>query len=119
MMNREQDCVFCNIAFGDLPSEIVYSDDQVVAFKDINPQAPVHVLIIPREHKLDSLNDVSGLDSTLLGHILYVAAKIANQMEIAESGYRVVINTGPAAGQSVDHLHFHLLGGRHMGWPPG
>ncbi|MCI0490088.1 MAG: HIT domain-containing protein [Blastocatellia bacterium] len=115
----EQSCIFCSIAAGDAQSEIVYSDDQMVAIKDVNPQAPVHVLLIPREHNLESLNDASKLDLSLLGHLLYIAAKIANRMEIAESGYRVVINTGEAAGQSVAHLHVHLLGGRDLTWPPG
>jgi histidine triad (HIT) family protein len=115
----EQTCIFCSIAAGDTPSELVYQDDQLVAIKDVNPQAPVHVLLIPREHDLESLNDASALDLKLLGHLLYTAAKVANQMEIAESGYRVVINTGDAAGQSVPHLHVHVLGGRSLSWPPG
>ena len=116
---QEQPCTFCNIAAKDTPAEFVYQDEQVVAIKDINPQAPVHVLLIPREHNLESLNDASKLDLSLLGHLLYTAAKVANQMEIAESGYRVVINTGDAAGQSVPHLHVHVLGGRALSWPPG
>jgi histidine triad (HIT) family protein len=115
----EQSCIFCSIAAKDTPSEFVYQDEQVVAIKDINPQAPVHVLLIPREHNLESLNDASKLDLTLLGQLLYTAAKVANQMDIAESGYRVVINTGDAAGQSVAHLHVHVLGGRSLTWPPG
>ncbi len=115
----EQSCAFCNIAAGDQPAEFVYRDDRMVAIKDVNPQAPVHVLLIPREHNLESLNDASKLDLDLLGHLLYVAAKVANQMDIAESGYRVVINTGDAAGQSVPHLHVHVLGGRELAWPPG
>ena len=115
----EQECLFCNIAAGDAPSEIVYRDDQVVAIKDTNPQAPVHVLLIPREHNLESLNDASKLDLNELGHLLYTAAKVANQLEIAENGYRVVINTGERAGQSVPHLHVHVLGGRDLTWPPG
>lgn len=115
----EQTCVFCSIAAKDTPSEIVYSDEQVVAIKDNTPQAPVHVLLIPRKHDLESLNDASKLDMELLGHLLYTAAKVANQMDIAESGYRVVINTGDAAGQSVPHLHVHVLGGRNLTWPPG
>src|SRR5580704_16779463 len=119
MENMPEQCLFCNIATGDAPSEVVYRDDQVVAIKDIKPQAPVHVLVIPREHNLESLNDASGLDESLLGHLLYTAAKVANLMGIAESGYRVVINTGEAAGQSVPHLHLHVLGGRQMAWPPG
>ena len=115
----EQSCLFCNIASGDAPSEAVYQDDHLVAIKDNNPQAPVHVLLIPREHNLESLNDASKLDEGLLGHLLYAAAKVANQLDIAESGYRVVINTGDAAGQSVAHLHVHVLGGRQLAWPPG
>lgn len=115
----EQSCIFCSIAAKDTPAEFVYQDDQVVAIKDANPQAPVHILVIPREHSLESLNDISKLDLSLMGHALYTAAKIANQMDIAESGYRVVINTGDAAGQSVPHLHIHLLGGRNLAWPPG
>jgi histidine triad (HIT) family protein len=115
----EQNCIFCNIVAGDAPSEFVYRDDQVVGVRDVNPQAPVHVLLIPREHNLESLNDASGRDQQLLGHLLYTAAKVANQLEIAENGYRVVVNTGEAAGQSVPHLHIHVLGGRQLGWPPG
>jgi histidine triad (HIT) family protein len=119
MENMEQSCIFCSIVARDIPSEAVYQDEQVVAIKDANPQAPVHVLLIPREHNLESLNDASKLDLSLMGHLLYTAAKVANQMEIAESGYRVVINTGDAAGQSVPHLHVHVLGGRSLAWPPG
>ena len=119
MENLEQSCIFCSIVAGDVPAEVVYQDEQVVAIKDANPQAPVHVLLIPREHNLESLNDASKLDVSLLGHLLYTAAKVANQMDIAESGYRVVINNAEAAGQSVPHLHVHVLGGRHLAWPPG
>jgi histidine triad (HIT) family protein len=119
MENIEQSCIFCSIVAGDVPAEVVYHDEQVVVIKDANPQAPVHVLLIPREHNLESLNDASKLDVSLLGHLLYTAAKVANQMEIAESGYRVVINNGEAAGQTVPHLHVHVLGGRHLAWPPG
>src|SRR6185503_8732325 len=115
----EQSCIFCSIAAKDTPAEFVYQDDQVVAIKDANPQAPVHILVIPREHNLESLNDLSKLDLSLMGHLLYTTAKVANQMEIAETGYRVVINTGDAAGQSVPHLHIHVLGGRNLAWPPG
>ena len=115
----EQSCIFCSIIAGDVPGEVVYHDDQMVAIKDANPQAPVHVLLIPREHNLESLNDASKLDVSLLGHLLYTAAKVANQMDIAEGGYRVVINNAEAAGQSVPHLHVHVLGGRHLAWPPG
>jgi histidine triad (HIT) family protein len=115
----EQSCIFCSVVAKDTPAERVYEDEQIVAIKDINPQAPVHVLLIPRQHDLESLNDASKLDLEVLGHLIYTAAKVANQMEIAESGYRVVINTGDAAGQSVPHLHVHVLGGRTLSWPPG
>ena len=115
----EQDCIFCSIIAGDVPSQVVYSDEELVCIKDTNPQAPVHVLLLPREHNLESLNDASKLDLKLLGHLLYTAAKVANQMGLAEQGYRVVINTGESAGQSVQHLHVHVLGGRAMNWPPG
>ena len=119
MENIEQNCTFCSIVAKDMPSEVVYQDEQVVAIKDANPQAPVHVLLIPREHNLESLNDASKLDLSLMGHLLYTAAKVANQLDIAESGYRVVINTGDAAGQQVPHLHVHVIGGRKLAWPPG
>ncbi len=115
----EQSCLFCSIAAKDAVAEIVYEDEQLIAIRDINPQAPVHVLLIPRDHDLESLNDASSLDNKLLGQLLYVAAKVANQLGIAETGYRVVINTGEAAGQTVPHLHVHLLGGRSLAWPPG
>jgi histidine triad (HIT) family protein len=115
----EQSCLFCSIAAKDAPAEFVYEDETIVAIRDANPQAPVHVLLIPRQHDLESLNDASKLDISLLGHLLYTAAKVANQLDIAETGYRVVINTGDLAGQSVPHLHVHVLGGRRLAWPPG
>jgi histidine triad (HIT) family protein len=115
----EQSCVFCSIAAKDSPAEFVYEDESIVAIRDANPQAPVHVLLIPRQHDLESLNDASKLDVSLLGHLMYTAAKVANQLDIAETGYRVVINTGDLAGQSVPHLHVHVLGGRRLAWPPG
>ena len=114
-----EDCIFCRLASEEIPSDIVYRDDHVIAIKDNNPQAPVHLLVLPREHNLESLNDASKLDLTLLGHLLYTAAKVANQFDIAESGYRVVINTGERAGQSIPHLHIHVMGGRNLAWPPG
>ncbi len=114
----EQETIFHKIAAGTAPADLVYSDDKVMAFRDINPQAPVHVLLIPRE-EMESLNDAAKTDINILGHLLYTAAKVANQLGIAETGYRVVINTGSSAGQSVEYLHLHLLGGRDMTWPPG
>lgn len=114
----EADCIFCDIAAGGVPADKLFEDDQAVAFRDNNPQAPNHVLIVPKEH-LESLNDASQGDEALLGHLLRLASKIANQLGIAESGFRTVINTGEESGQSVMHLHVHLLGGRAMTWPPG
>lgn len=114
----EQDCLFCKIVAGDTASDLIYKDERSLAFRDINPQAPVHVLIIPREH-IESLDEASQKDEAMLGHLLRVAARIANEQGLSESGYRTVINTGAGAGQSVFHLHVHLLGGRTMSWPPG
>lgn len=112
------DCLFCSIIAGENPAEIIYQDELSIAFRDINPQAPTHILIVPREH-LESLDDASQRDEALLGHLLRVAARIANEQGLSESGYRTVINTGAGAGQSVLHLHVHLLGGRDLNWPPG
>lgn len=112
------DCIFCQIANGQIESDIVYQNELVVAFRDLNPQAPTHILLIPRQH-IGSL-DVAGDEHVqLLGHLALVAAQVARQEGIAEGGYRLVTNVGPDAGQSVAHLHFHLLGGRVMQWPPG
>lgn len=114
----EFDCTFCQIISGDRQGEIVYQDEQVVAFKDIHPKAPWHILVVPRDH-IESLNDAAPRDEVLLGHLLRIASKVANAVGIADEGYRVVINTGPNAGQSIFHLHAHVLGGRVLGWPPG
>lgn len=112
------DCIFCKIAGGEIGS-LVYEDDKVVAFDDLNPQAPVHVLIVPKKH-IEKLADIEeDEDVCLAGHILAVASKIAKKRGVDKDGYRVVVNNGPGAGQSVWHLHFHLLGGRVFGWPPG
>jgi len=110
-MKYEQDCVFCKIIKGEIPSEIVYQDEKVVAFKDINPKAPVHILIVPREH-IPTLNDLE--DVELGGHILQVARKLAKQTGIDTSGYRVINNCNREAGQVIFHIHFHLLGGRRL-----
>ena len=109
-------CIFCRIARGEIPTQMVANNKEIAAFKDLNPQAPVHILIIPKKH-IRSLDDAT--DSDLLGRMMALAAAIARQEKIAKSGYRTVINTGADGGQSVDHLHIHLLGGRHMTWPPG
>lgn len=114
----EGSCLFCKIIAGDIPGDFVHRDERCVVIRDINPQAPTHVLVIPLEH-LESLDDASQKDEQLLGHLLRVAARVANDEGHSENGYRTVINTGAGAGQSVFHLHLHLLGGRPMHWPPG
>ena len=111
-------CLFCEIAAGDRPARVVYSDDQIVAFHDINPQAPVHVLIIPREH-IATLLDTSPEHSALLGHMQETAIRLARSLELEASGFRLVTNCLEGGGQAVFHLHLHLLGGRQMNWPPG
>ncbi|HVJ08902.1 MAG TPA: histidine triad nucleotide-binding protein [Acidisarcina sp.] len=111
------DCLFCKIIAGTIPSSKVYEDDQSYAFADINPQAPTHVLIVPRKH-IASLDHASPVDIEVLGHLHVVAAGIARGKGLS-NGYRTVINTGDDAGQTVDHLHVHLLGGRAFHWPPG
>ncbi|QBD79030.1 histidine triad nucleotide-binding protein [Ktedonosporobacter rubrisoli] len=113
-----EDCLFCKIAAGQIPSTIVYQDEDVVAFKDINPQAPHHVLLIPRRH-IASMAALTSEDGAILASLFTVAQKLAHDFKIDETGYRFVTNVGPDAGQSVFHLHFHLLGGRALGWPPG
>ncbi len=112
------DCIFCMIAEKKIPSKIVHEDDRAVVFEDINPQAPVHVLVIPRKH-VASVSELNETDAGLLGHLMLTGAAVAKQKGIAESGYRLVANTGKNGGQTVFHLHFHLLGGRPMHWPPG
>jgi histidine triad (HIT) family protein len=112
-----QDCLFCKIAAGEIDSDIVSESDDVVAFRDINPGAPAHVLVVPRRH-IASAADLGRTDGELLGEMFEVAASLARR-EGLEGGYRVVTNVGPDAGQSVAHLHLHVLGGRRMAWPPG
>ena len=114
----EQDCIFCRVVAGEVRADVIFQDDRCVAFRDINPQAPVHVLVIPREH-IESLDDAGRGDEAVLGHILRVAARVANDEGLTENGFRTIINTGAGAGQSVLHLHLHVLGGRQMTWPPG
>jgi len=114
----ENDCLFCQMIEGTQAAHSVHEDELCIAIRDINPQAPSHVLVIPREH-MESLNEASQRDEALLGHLMRVAARIANDEGHAETGYRIVINTGAGAGQSVFHLHLHVLGGRRMNWPPG
>lgn len=111
------DCIFCKIAAGDIPSRKVHEDDEIVAFHDVNPQAPVHVLVVPRRH-IPSLDAAGEADERLLGSMLLVAQRAAKELGIA-SAYRVVNNCGASAGQSVFHIHLHVLGGRALSWPPG
>ena len=113
------DCIFCKIAQKEIPSQLVYEDEQVVAFKDLEPQAPVHVLIIPKKH-VESIMALKAEDKDLVSHILIeVIPQLAKELQVDEKGFRVVANTGDEGVQSVKHLHFHLLGGRSMQWPPG
>ncbi|MCS7191734.1 MAG: histidine triad nucleotide-binding protein [Armatimonadetes bacterium] len=111
-------CIFCRIIAKEMQSKIAYEDEDIVAFHDINPQAPVHVLVVPRKH-IPSLNEATDDDQNLLGKLMLVAQKLAKELGIAESGYRLVLNTNRGAGQSVFHIHLHLLGGRLLRWPPG
>ncbi|MEG1441184.1 MAG: histidine triad nucleotide-binding protein [Oscillospiraceae bacterium] len=111
-------CLFCSIANGEIPSTEIYSDDKVYAFLDISPQAPEHIVVIPREHILSN-NELDGENSAIIGHIFYVISKIAKERGFAESGYRIVNNCGVDGGQTVNHLHFHVLAGRNLEWPPG
>ncbi len=112
------ECLFCGVIKGDIKGDIVYQDGSVVAFRDINPKAPVHILIVPRKH-METLLDLEQGDKQFIGDIFYVASQLARDQGIAKDGFRVVLNCGPGAGQSVYHIHFHLLGGRPLSWPPG
>jgi histidine triad (HIT) family protein len=112
---NDSDCLFCRIAAGQIPADVVYRDDDVLAFRDVNPQAPTHVLVIPRQH----IASAHELDDAELARALFGALRAISDAEHLDDGYRVVTNVGEAAGQTVQHLHFHLLGGRSLGWPPG
>jgi histidine triad (HIT) family protein len=112
------ECLFCKIVARTIPAALVYEDNLVVAFDDINPQAPTHTLVIPRKHVV-SIVELQELDVGLLGHLMLAGNKIAKLKGITDTGYRFVVNTGAHGGQSVFHLHLHVLGGRHMAWPPG
>jgi histidine triad (HIT) family protein len=115
---RTSDCLFCRIAAGDIPGTILFQDDSLVAFKDVDPQAPMHVLIVPRKH-IASLNDLTSADDGLVGSMFRLAASLAKKHGYHESGYRTVFNTNRDGGQSVFHVHLHLLAGRSLTWPPG
>ncbi|WP_027625039.1 histidine triad nucleotide-binding protein [Clostridium lundense] len=112
------DCIFCKIISGEIPSEKVYEDELVLSFKDISPEAPAHVLIIPKKH-ISSLNELKEEDEKIISHVFMVATEIVKKLGIADSGYRIVTNCGEDGGQTVSHIHFHLLGGRSLQWPPG
>ena len=112
------DCLFCKILAGDVPAELVYESNEAIAFRDINPQASSHVLIIPRQH-IETINDLGPGDAALVGNLFLVAQQIAKDEGIAENGYRVVMNCNSDAGQTVFHIHLHMLGGRRLNWPPG
>lgn len=112
------DCLFCKMVAGEIQPDVVYEDEHVLAFRDVNPQAPVHVLVVPREH-IATLNDLTDDHAELVGRLYLAAKRVAEKAGIAERGYRTVINCNAEAGQSVYHVHLHVLGGRHMHWPPG
>ena len=112
------DCLFCKIVQKTIPAKIVHEDDRSLAFDDINPQAPVHTLIIPKQH-VSAVQDCGDQAPDLLAHLLVICTKVAKEKGLSQPGYRIVTNTGRDAGQTVFHLHFHVLGGRHLGWPPG
>ena len=112
------DCIFCKIVDGEIDSEIVYQDDRLLAFKDVNPQAPVHLLIIPKQH-IESIIDFQEDDAALISDIIFTAQKLAKEFDLDEQGFRIVNNCGEKGGQTVNHVHFHLLGKRQLTWPPG
>jgi len=110
-------CIFCKIIAGDIPATIVHENEHVLAFRDVNPQAPTHVLIIPKKH-ISTINDIQTDDVAQVGHLFQAAAQVAKKNDLDQDGYRVVMNCNAAAGQTVFHIHLHLLGGKQMGWPP-
>ena len=114
----ETNCIFCRIARGEIPARLAHQDERAVAFHDIDPKAPVHILLIPRKH-IASVNVLADSDALEIGHLYTIARRLAEETGVAQSGYRLVINAGADAGQSVDHIHLHLLGGRALHWPPG
>ncbi len=112
------DCLFCKISQGELDTELVYEDDKIAAFEDVNPQAPVHILLVPKKH-IPTLLDLKEKDYELVGHIYKIANKLAEKYDIADEGFRIVSNCKEKGGQTVYHIHYHLLGGRNLQWPPG
>ncbi len=118
IMNRDPGCIFCRIASKEVEAKIVYEDEKVMALEDVNPQAPAHLLVIPKNH-IPTLQDIGNEESGLMDTLFFVINRMAKVRGLSEKGYRVVVNSGPAGGQTVYHLHLHLLGGRNMKWPPG
>lgn len=118
MTTPEADCLFCKIAAGDIPADIVYQDERVIAFRDISPKAPVHVLVIPKDH-VPTINDLEESHDSLVGQLFLGAKAVARQEGVDDEGYRVVMNCNAGAGQTVFHIHLHVLGGRQLSWPPG
>ena len=118
MAKAEEGCLFCRIVNREVPSEIIWEDDEEIAIRDIRPQAPVHILLIPKRH-IPGITQLSEEDKSLIGHIHVVATKFARDQSVFQCGSRLVANSGPDAGQAINHLHFHFLGGRKLGWPPG
>ncbi len=112
------DCLFCRMVAGEIQPDVVFQDEHLLAFRDIDPQAPVHILIVPKRH-IATLDDLTDADEPLVGHLVTTAARLARQEGIADSGYRTVLNCNADGGQEVFHIHLHLLGGRRLGWPPG
>ncbi len=112
------DCLFCKIAQGEIPATVIFEDKEIMAFRDIRPQAPTHILVIPKRH-IATINDTQNSDCSLLGSMILCAKKLAQQEELSEQGYRLVFNVNSGGGQEVYHIHLHLLGGRQMTWPPG
>ena len=112
------ECIFCNIASGKFPADILYEDDEVIAFRDINPVAPAHILVIPRRH-IATANEFDEQQAALIGKLMVTASKLAKELDFADNGYRLVMNCNHDGGQTVYHVHLHLLAGRHMRWPPG
>jgi histidine triad (HIT) family protein len=118
METTQSGCIFCRIIKGEIPSEKIYEDDEILAFRDITPQAPIHFLVIPKRH-ISNIMEVKAEDSALLGKLLFMAQKLAADQGCGEKGFRLAINCKSHGGQTVDHLHIHILGGRQLGWPPG
>jgi histidine triad (HIT) family protein len=117
-MSPDPACIFCKVIDKKIPSKIIYEDELVIAFEDVNPQAPVHTLVVPRKH-IPDIHSMTEADRELVGHLFFTARKVAEKKGLDANGYRLVINNGPGAGQSVFHIHLHLLSGRRFSWPPG